>query len=261
MVTQMRLQRALASLLWLWLSFSSALASQDDAISFQFDDIHIILNLTTNTALFAACSAADPGCHFSAAVRGDPAGFGAVSVCPTSNQPFEVVGFAVAFGMQMLIEPLRSDLSASGSYSPVRVFRGHQSAWHSIRRVSAESLGLSDRVLRAPQPLPQADGPPMRLQSLTAQALDPNRTRHVELLLVNDAARHSLLGALTEQTSAAAANMAAALYARAGFDPPVRLSLVAQVTFAAGSGGDPYNVSRGQCTGCAPGEVSVEVRN
>lgn len=87
--------------------------------------------------------------------------------------------------------------------------------------------------------------------SFTAQA---TTEAWIELLLASDHRRYLQHGSNTEQSAATLANTVSALYVAAAFTPPIRVVLVAQVTFATG---DPWPVTLGSCTSCASNEVGV----
>jgi hypothetical protein len=86
---------------------------------------------------------------------------------------------------------------------------------------------------------------------MTTEATTDTRTRYVELLLVNDHLRYLNLTTATEYDTAAIANMANLLYSTMT-TPPVKLVLVAQITFVAV---DPYTVT---VSNTATGSVTID---
>lgn len=79
-------------------------------------------------------------------------------------------------------------------------------------------------------------------------------TQWVELMVVNDVARFNLLGQKTEQDAKKIVNLIDEYYDTAQFKPPVRIALVAQITW---QNEDPYISEKGICSECASDEVGV----
>eukprot|EP00823_Brevimastigomonas_motovehiculus_P004467 TRINITY_DN2957_c0_g1_i1.p1 TRINITY_DN2957_c0_g1~~TRINITY_DN2957_c0_g1_i1.p1 ORF type:complete len:814 (-),score=84.93 TRINITY_DN2957_c0_g1_i1:237-2678(-) len=95
--------------------------------------------------------------------------------------------------------------------------------------------------------------------SVTKVAPSASSAQYVEYFVANDHRRYEQLLDQTEANTASIVNLVDGLYVSGGFSPPIRVQLVAQVTFV---NEDPYTVTEATwCTtaeGCSPMEVNVD---